>query len=547
MYDYERFARSLASIDIPRSRFQMDFPIKTTFNHGQIIPLLRVEVLPGDTWQCEGFRMVLRLSSPLKTPIMDNISASVFIFFVPMRLLWKHWKNFMFENTESKWYSKTEYTIPMITAPDGGWNSKSLADYFGIRPGVKVKINQLSFRAYALIYNEWFRDQNLIDPVFFDDGDSDIDGTNGTDYVNDVFKGSVVMNISRHRDYFASCLPGPQKGPDVFLPLSDNAPVFFTDGSNYLGKEVGTSEYMKFVQNDDNTVWKAIGSSVPIGTMSDGTGSINPSSSFNGSRHILLDNAFADMSKATATTINQLRIAFQLQKFYERLAIGGSRYTEVIRAFFNVESSDARLQRPEFLAGDRFPVNVNQVINNSSDLGELGGYSMTFGEGCQFIKSFEEHGLIIAVIATQHSHSYQQGIDRFFYKDTFDKFFFPVFNNLGEQPVYNRELYAKGDSSDNQVFGYQENFPEYRSGRSMVTGEFRSGVPNSLDTWHLSDDYSDTPVLSKEWIEENPVSLDRVLKVTSAVSNQYLLDGIFNFKVSRPMSEYGVPGLIDHN
>lgn len=555
MYDYEKFARVLASIEIPRSKFSYKCPVKTTFNHGQIIPLIYEEVLPGDTWNLKDFSMVLRLSSPLKTPILDNINASVFIFFVPCRLLWSHWKQFMFENTDSKWVSSTEYTIPMITAPDGGWNSCSLADYLGVRPGVKCKVNQLRFRCYVEIYNEWFRDQNLIDPVYYDKGDSDIIGNNGTDYVNDVIRGSVVMQISRHRDYISSCLPAPQKGPDVLLPLGTNAPV-------YPGDEILFDDMKKY---SDGTIFypvqfrggSAAGSdyNTSVGTLGlDSSGIVRSTgAAISGSvPHVIPTNLYADLSSATATTINQLRTAFQLQKFYERLALGGSRYTEVIRSFFNVQSSDARLQRPEFLAGDRFPVNINQVIDTTSaNLAKVGAYSMTYGNGCQFIKSFEEHGILMAVIATQHTHSYQQGNDRYLYKETFTDFFFPVFNNLGEQPVYNREIFVQGNDDDSKVFGYQENYPEYRQGKSRITGQFRSGANGlpgqGLDTWHLADYYDSLPILSKEFIEESPVSLDRVLTVSHDLSNQYLLDCVFDFEVSRPMSEYGVPGLIDHH
>lgn len=556
MYDYEKFARVLASIEIPRSKFNYKCPVKTTFNHGQIIPLIYEEVLPGDTWNLKNFSMVLRLSSPLKTPILDNITASVFIFFVPMRLLWSHWKQFMFENTESKWVSSTEYTIPMITAPDGGWNSCSLADYLGVRPGVKTKVNQLRFRCYCEIYNEWFRDQNLIDPVYYDNGDSDIVGNNGTDYVNDVVRGSVVMSISRHRDYISSCLPGPQKGPDVLLPLGDvtmdDIPVLpKANVSHLVGKELIDGV-------DTLRAASTVGSGyvqMPDGNLIVNSGNvIGTSVASSGAYNLIPDNlvAFGTSQFTSNVTINQLRTAFQLQKFYERLALGGSRYTEVIRSFFNVQSSDARLQRPEFLAGDRFPVNINQVLDTtSSNLAKVGAYSMTFGSGCEFIKSFEEHGILMAVIATQHSHSYQQGNDRFLYKETFTDFFFPVFNNLGEQPVYNREVYVQGTSDDSKVFGYQENYPEYRQGKSRITGQFRSGANGlpgqGLDTWHLADYYSSLPILSKEFIEESPITLDRVLTVSHDLSNQYLLDCVFDFDVSRPMSEYGVPGLIDHH
>lgn len=555
MYDYEKFARVLASIEIPRSKFDYNCPVKTTFNHGQIIPLIYEEVLPGDTWHLKDFSMVLRLSSPLKTPILDNITASVFVFFVPCRLLWKHWKEFMFENTESKWVSSTEYTVPMITAPDNGWNSCSLADYLGVRPGVKTKVNQLRFRCYALIYNEWFRDQNLIDPVYFDDGDNDIVGNNGSDYVNDVVRGSVVMNISRHRDYLSSALPSPQKGPDVILPLGNNAVVYADDQF-----PVASDFFAKYGKNGlvfadyDGTDYLFKNGTFGLANLQgqDGVTRVNTNQTFNGTNTVSPINLRTDLSSATATTINQLRIAFQLQKFYERLALGGSRYTEVIRAFFNVQSSDARLQRPEFLAGDRFPVNINQVIDTTSNnLAKVGAYSMTYGQGCSFIKSFEEHGILMAVIATQHSHSYQQGNDRYLYKESFTDFFFPVFNNLGEQPIKNREIFCQGTAEDDEVFGYQENYPEYRQGKARITGQFRSGsngLPGQgLDSWHLADYYESLPVLSKEWIEESPNTLDRVLQVSHTNSNQYLLDGFFNFEVSRPMSEYGVPGLIDHH
>nr|WNN13337.1 MAG: major capsid protein [Gokushovirinae sp.] len=489
----------------------------------------------------------------LLTPMMDNVYLDTYYFFVPNRLVWKHWKEFNGENTESAWIPQTTYEVPQITAPAGtGWSVGTIADYFGIPTGVPgLSVNALPFRAYALIMNEWFRDQNLCDPLVVPDDDTTVAGVNTGTFVSDVAKGGKPYIAAKYHDYFTSCLPSPQKGPDVVIPvaqaanypvtaLAENIPsnlfgnavkVFKADGTPYTSKAFlgvnDTSELNNF----------SAGSTI-AGSNTNTFGNLW---------------AVADGNAASAT-INQLRLAFQIQKLYERDARGGSRYIEILKSHFGVTSPDARLQRPEYLGGNRVPININQVVQQSgtgsgakTPQGTVVGMSQTTDSHSDFIKSFTEHGFIIGVMVARYDHTYQQGLDRMWSrKDRFD-YYWPVFANIGEQSVKNKEIYAQGNAEDDQVFGYQEAWADYRYKPSRVTGEMRSAYSQSMDVWHLADDYAQRPSLSESWIREDKTNIDRVLAVTSSVSNQFFADIYVQNRATRPMPMYSIPGLIDHH
>lgn len=548
-------------VDISRSRFDRSASLKTSFNAGDVVPFFLEEVLPGDTFSVDTSKVV-RMQT-LLTPMMDNVYLDTYYFFVPNRLVWDHWKDFCGENTKSAWIPKTEYTMPQITSPAGeGWSVGTLADYFGIPTGVAgLSVSALPFRAYALIINEWFRDQNLQDPLVVPKDDSTVEGVNSGIFVTDVAKGGKPFIAAKYHDYFTSALPAPQKGPDVSIPVAQAAsyPVYplaqsvlpsgadslkwrRRDGSNfdYSSSQYGvfglSSAFSDGASSSDSTILKEV---------TEGPNSIPD---------VIPANLWAVADgNAAAATINQLRLAFQIQKFYERQARGGSRYTEVVRSFFGVTSPDARLQRPEYLGGNRVPININQIVQQSgtessgTPQGTVVGQSLTTDKHSDFTKSFTEHGLIIGVMVARYDHTYQQGLNRLWSrKDKFD-FYWPVFANIGEQAIKNKEIFAQGNDKDNEVFGYQEAWAEYRYKPNMVTGEMRSAYAQSLDVWHLADDYDTLPSLSDSWIREDKANLDRVLAVSSDVSNQFFADIYVKNYCTRPMPMYSVPGLIDHH
>lgn len=544
-------------VDISRSRFDRSASVKTSFNVGDIVPFYVEEVLPGDTFQVKSSKVV-RMQT-LLTPMMDNVYLDTYYFFVPNRLVWNHWKEFCGENTESAWIPETEYNIPQLVSPaTDGWKVGSIADYFGIPTGVPgLSVNALPFRAYALIMNEWFRDQNLQDPLVVPLDDSTVTGVNTGTFVTDVAKGGLPYIASKYHDYFTSCLPSPQKGPDVTIPVAQavDLPVV-TKG--VAVPSVGDYTLSGFYRTGGSPASSGLtGVNITGGsTMSVGGSHLGALTSSSGSG-FTPDNLWAVSSgDAQAATINQLRLAFQIQKFYEQQARGGSRYTEVVRSFFGVTSPDARLQRPEYLGGNRVPINVNQVIQQSgtestgTPQGTVVGMSQTTDTHADFMKSFTEHGFIIGVMVARYDHTYQQGLNRMWSrKDKFD-YYWPVFANIGEQAVKNKEIFATGSaagSKDDEVFGYQEAWADYRYKPSQVTGEMRSQYEQSLDVWHLADDYETLPTLSDSWIREDKINVDRVLAVTSKVSNQLFADIYVTNYATRPMPMYSVPGLIDHH
>ena len=543
------FSQNPANLDIPRSRFERPQSIKTTFNAGDVIPFYLDEVLPGDTMSIDTSKVV-RMST-LMTPIMDNIYLDTYFFFVPNRLAWDHWKQFMGENTESAWIPQTQYTVPQITAPEGGWDEGTIADYLGIPTKVSgLSVSALPLRMYGLICNEWFRDENLTDPIYVPTGDANAVGSNGSDYRNDIPKGGKPFKAAKYHDYFTSALPAPQKGSDVLLPIGNMAPVF---AGNYSHNVIG-KEPMRFVNRDG---FQLADGSHPIYVNSNGTSpyyglaSDTPKSSTTQTHGLTPSNLYADLTLATGSSINQLRTAFQVQKLYERDARGGTRYTELIRSHFSVSSPDARLQRPEYLGGSRIPINVTQVVQASetsaTPQGHTAAYSLSIDSHSDFTKSFVEHGYIMGLMVARYQHTYQQGLEKTWKRTTREDYYFPVFANLGEQAIKNYEIFAQGTSADNEVFGYQEAWADYRYKNNRVSGMMRSNYAQTLDSWHLADDYDTLPRLSDEWIREDQNVIDRVIAVSSRVSDQFIAD-IFVRNISvRPMPVYSVPGLIDHH
>ncbi len=545
------FALNPTRIDLSRSTFDRSASVKTSFNAGDIVPFFLEEVLPGDTFNVKSSKVV-RMQT-LLTPMMDNVYLDTYYFFVPNRLVWKHWKEFNGENTESAWIPETKYEVPQITAPAGtGWSVGTIADYFGIPTGVpNLSVSALPFRAYALIMNEWFRDQNLSDPLVVPDDDATVAGVNTGTFVSDVAKGGKPYIAAKYHDYFTSCLPSPQKGPDVTIPVSggSNMPVIALtkpawDSSSY---EAAGGTTLKRIDNGGN--WYAGNNILPKTTTGYGQDLVGTPTSYPPSNLYAVNDG-----TVSSATINQLRLAFQIQKLYERDARGGSRYIEILKSHFGVTSPDARLQRPEYLGGNRVPININQVIQqsgtgsgSSTPQGTVVGMSQTTDSHADFIKSFTEHGFIIGVMVARYDHTYQQGLDRLWSrKDRFD-YYWPVFANIGEQAVKNKEIYAQGNAEDDQVFGYQEAWADYRYKPNRVTGEMRSAYAQSLDVWHLADDYASRPSLSDSWIREDKSNIDRVLAVTSENSNQFFADIYVQNRATRPMPMYSVPGLIDHH
>lgn len=506
--------------DIQRSSFNRSHGYKTTLDSGYLVPFFVDEVLPGDTFNLKA-TLFGRLSTPA-VPFMDNMYLETFFFFVPNRLVWDNWQKFNGEQKNPG--DSTDFLIPTLEA--GTHEVGSIADYFGIPTGVQLdKINALPFRAYNLIYNEWFRDENLQDSLEVPTGD-------GPDPIN---KYNLVRRGKRH-DYFTSCLPWPQKGPGVELPLGSTANLNGTlsvPGGSYT---LNVNTNGNALSHNPNWSWQS-GSSVNP-TITVPTNRIDMSKS----------GVTVDLSSATAITINSLRQAFQLQKLYERDARGGTRYTEILRAHFGVISPDARLQRPEYLGGSSTRININPVQQTSatdttSPQGNLAAYGVLGDKVNGFMKSFVEHGYIIGLVNVRADLTYQQGLNRMWSRQTRFDYYWPALAHLGEQAVLNKEIYAQGTADDDKVFGYQERWAEYRYFPSQITGKFRSTYAQSLDVWHLAQEFAELPKLNAEFIVDNP-PVARVLAVQN--EPQILLDCYFSLSCVRPMPIYSVPGLVDH-
>ena len=540
-----------------RTKFDRSHVYKTTFNSGKLIPVFVDEVLPGDTTRMS-VNYFARLATPIK-PIMDNIYLDWFFFFVPNRLVWEHWQNFCFEQEDPD--DSTDYVIPTVTATGNSGNAYigSLWDYFGLpvnTSGNLSGISALPFRGVYLIWNEWFRDENLQKSVKIQKGDLNevLNSSRASEQPAWVFTpgsniapGLVCPPRGKRHDYFTSALPWTQKGPGVSIGLAGTAPVQGTATltmPNSVGiYATGSSDFLANVPGTLNKPGseELYQTNIYVGLKA-GTGSTSVSG-------VSSNGFYANLDESSIFTINSLRTAFQMQKFYERLARGGSRYTEVLRSFFGVVSPDARLQRPEFLGSFTKMVNVNPIAQTSatddiSPQGNLSAYGVTAAKFHGFTKSFVEHGYVFGFVCARADLTYQQGINKMWLRSTVYDFYWPTFAHLGEQAIELREIYAQGVEADTSVFGYQERYAEYRYKPSQITGKFRSSVTGgTLDKWHLSQFFSSAPTLNEEFIVENP-PIERIIAVPS--EPEFLLDIGFRYTTVRPMPMFGTPGLVDH-
>lgn len=520
-----------------RTKFNDVWNHKTTGNTGDLMPVYWKEIIPGDFVKLDVNTLVKMTTPSFQT--MDTAFCDLAFYFVPRRLVWKHFKQFMGEKSVGPHETQPEYTIPQTTAPTGGWGENTIADYFGIPTKTEnIKVDSAYFRAYALICNEWYRDQNRQDLVDFTDDDANATGSNGSNYVTDIIGGGKCFKACKLHDYFTSSLLTPTGSERVTLPLGTSAPVFNATSSDYMFSPQWFDVNGSLI--DGYKRLNSSGGQTNVGPADDGYGSI---------ANLKL---MTDLTKATASTVNQLRLAFQLQKIFKANNIRGNRYIEQLKCRWNVTPSDATLQRPEYLGGKRFPLDIHMVVQNSSTnlespLGQVSGFSNTRFDSNYFSAGFEEHGILMGVAVVRHQRTYQQGLSRFFTRKNMEDFYTPEFQNLGEQNLFNYEIFATGTAKDNETFGYQEYAAEYRSTPNRVTGEFRSNATNSFDNWHYADDYADTPVNGDEWIVENPNSVDRTLTVQSSKVNQFYFDFQFIETNVRTMPPHSIPGFIDHH
>ena len=529
--------------DIPRSSFDCQSTHKTTFDAGYLVPVYVDEVLPGDTFKLN-MTAFARLATPL-FPIMDNMVLDSFFFFIPNRLIWTNWQKFMGQQDNPG--DSISYVVPQQVSPASGYAIGSLQDYMGLPTVGQVAAGQTvshcAFwpRAYNLCYNEWFRDENLQNSVVVDKGDGPDTVTNYT-----------LLRRGKRKDYFTAALPWPQKGASVSLPLGSTAPVYGTGKALGLSNGSGTNYGLGF-----NTVNSALQPLTGNYNQNNGTAISGATSLTAVGLGVVtsgVSGLYADLSSATAATINQLRQSFQIQKLLERDARGGTRYTEIIRSHFGVISPDARLQRPEYIGGGSTPININPIAQTSgtnasgttTPMGTLAAMGTALAHNHGFTQSFTEHGVILGLVSVRADLTYQQGLSRMWSRSTRYDFYFPAFATLGEQAILNKEIYVTGTSSDNNVFGYQERWAEYRYYPSRISSLFRSTASGTIDGWHLAEKFTSQPTLSSTFIQSTP-PVSRVVAVGSAANGQqFIFDSFFDVKKARPMPMYSVPGLIDH-
>lgn len=560
----------LPNADIQRSKFDRSQDIKFTFNVGEIIPFYVDEVLPGDTFDITT-SIVCRLQT-LLTPVMDNLYLDTYYFFSRNQLVMDNWPKVMGESDQA-WLPANTYTVPGIILADNSTTEGSgavqvgdILDYMGVPVGVSTPydgtntgmyVNALPYRHYLKIYNDWFRDENLIDPVNIYTGDTSYAYWQSNIAYKKPFK------AAKFHDYFTSALPSRAKTPNLggsFSTGSVAAPVFGLGNKAQLtiGDKYDTSDYASPVRWDMRYAGNTYDVRVTSGTSSVGEGNNSGAVIWNKSSDnagIIPNNLYASLPNTMmigGVDIVSLRYAFQVQKFYEALARSGSRYIEIIEGLFNVNNPDQRIMRPEYLGGHRIPISIHQVTNQSQGeqdfLGDLGAMSLTTDKHSDFVKSFTEHGFVIGVCVARYDHSYPQGMERFWFrKEKFD-YYWPQFANLSEQPVYVHEIYAdNSNSASSDVFGFQECYADYRYKPNRVAAEMRPGISNTLDSWHFADYYESRPYLSKEWIEEDKTNVDRTLAVTSSLANQLFADIYVQNWSTRPMPMYSIPGLADHH
>lgn len=558
----ERHFNQIPKMKASRTRFNRDQTVLTTFDSGKLIPFYVDEVLPGDTFNVDT-SAIIRMTTP-KYPVMDDAFIDFYYFYCPDRILWAHFKQFMGEISNKPWMPTDEHRVPQIKI-EGSEKSprpleKSILDYMGVPTKISkpFSINALPIRAYVMIWNEFFRDENVGNEATWSDGDEDVtytqtynDGSGQEDEMEKILQeartGALCLPVSKFHDYFTSCLPYPQRGPTVALPIEGNAAVSLFKNQT-LTQKLGTDEdiYLNSGATGLNTAEPKIGNfptyyneghpaMVEGATTSMGTTSRD---GFLG----------ADLSSVTATTINDLRKAVAVQQYYEALARGGSRYREQVQTLWDVVISDKTVQVPEYLGGGRYHVNINQIVqtsgqqtNNDTPIGETGAMSVTPINESSFTKSFEEHGFVIGVCCVRHNHSYQQGLERFWSRlDRLD-YYVPQFANLGEQPVKKKEIMLTGNASDEETFGYQEAWSDYRMKPNRVSGKMRSNAEGTLDFWHYADNYSTVPTLSQEWMTEGKAEIARTL----IVQDEPQFFGAIRIanKTTRRMPLYSVPGL----
>jgi hypothetical protein len=532
--------------EIPRSSFDTQYAHKTTFDGGYLVPIYCDEVLPGDMHNVKA-TMFARLATPL-FPVMDNLHLDTFFFFVPNRLVWTNWVKFMGEQANPG--DSISYVVPQITSSAGGYAVGSIFDHFGLPTAGQitgsntVTHNALPLRAYNLIYNEWFRDENLQNSVVVNTGDS---GDDVTDY--------SLLRRGKRKDYFTGALPWPQKGDSVTLPLGTSAPIY--GNGKTLGLTDGTNSFGAFNRSVSPAGF-ALGAAAASYNQNTGTTESGFSYPASNTRLVVVTSGesglYADLSDATDSTNNQLRQSFQIQKLLERDARGGTRYTELLRAHFGVTPQDFRLNRPEYIGGGSTYVNVNPIAQTSATsisggatpLGNLAAMGTALASGHGFTYHAQEHGYIIGLVNVRADLTYQQGLPKMWSRETRYDFYFPVFAHLGEQAVLNKEIYVTGTSTDDDVFGYQERWAEYRYKPSQITGLFKSTSAGTIDPWHYAQKFTSLPTLNATFIQETP-PIDRTTAVGAAANGQqFLMDAFFDCKMARPMPMYSVPGLIDH-
>lgn len=550
----------IPSVNIQRSKFHRNATHTFTMNAADLIPFYADEILPGDTVEMKGSE-VIRMTTPI-VPVFGNAFMDIYWYFVPRRLTWDHWEEFMGENKSTYWTNPTVYTIPQIkTGAETYWRKGDIAQYMGMariktvnHPGVDANY----FRGYAKIWNEWFRDENLEEPAnVSNDISTDVTITNMTTQLDDPIVGAeyggVPLKVCKVADYFTSALPNSQKGPDVYLPLGSTAPIITGEINENLNYPATMGLHFANA-NTGEVSWNTYRSINTYGSSSTEAGEAftdSATSTITGlGPRIIPDNLYADLSKAQAATINAMRTAFAIQRMLEKDARGGTRYRELIKSHFSVITDDARMQVPEYLGGKRIPITMQDVIQQSSTddtspQGHVAGMSKTIDSDYMFKKSFTEHGMLFGLCCIRTEHTYAQGINRRFTRRNREDFFFPSLANLGETYIKNKELFVTGTDTDEEAFGYQERWAEYRYEPNRVSGEFSPDYDTPLDMYTYADEYTETPTLGKTWIEETKANIDRSLAIQN--QDQFMCDFYVEGLWTRPMPMYSVPGLLDHH